>query len=75
MKKKTIAIVAIIMVILILFVPLPFRLKDGGSVEYKALLYTITDVHRLNPDMQSEQAYLEGTIIEIFGMEVYNSVQ
>ncbi len=75
MKKKTIAIVVIILVILVLFVPIPFRLKDGGSVEYKALLYTITDVHRLNPDMQSEQAYLEGIIIEIFGMEVYNSVR
>lgn len=75
MKKKTIAIVVIILVILVLFVPIPFRLKDGGSVEYKALLYTITDVHRLNPDIQSEQAYLEGIIIEIFGMEVYNSVR
>lgn len=75
MKKKTIAIIAIILIVLVFLIPIPFRLKDGGSVEYKALLYTITDVHRLNPDMQSEQAYLEGTIIEIFGMEVYNSVQ
>ena len=73
--KKTVAIVVIILVFLVLLVPIPFRLKDGGSVEYKALLYSITDVHRLNPDMQSEQAYLEGTIIEILGMEVFNNVE
>ena len=51
------------------------RLKDGGSVEYRAILYAVTDVKRLNPDMESEKAYLEGITIEILGMEIYNNVE
>ncbi len=39
----------VIIMIALLFIPIPYHLKDGGSVEYKALLYKITDVHCLNP--------------------------
>lgn len=34
MKKKTIIIVGIFVSILILLVPIPMHLKDGGSVKY-----------------------------------------
>ncbi len=74
MKRKAVIIIAIIMITLFL-IPIPYYLKDGGSVEYKALLYKITDVHCLNPDMDSEQAYLEGIVIEIFGVEIFNNVK
>lgn len=74
MKRKAVIIIAIIMITLFLN-PIPYYLKDGGSVEYKALLYKITDVHCLNPDMDSEQAYLEGIVIEIFGVEIFNNVK
>lgn len=72
MKKKTLIIIAIL-VAAILLVPFPFRLKDGGSVEYKAILYTVKAVHQINPDI--EQPYIEGTVIKILGVEVFNNTK
>jgi len=57
---------------LVLLVPIPLRLKDGGTVEYRAVLYSVKDVHRLA--LETENGYLEGTIIEILGLEVFNNV-
>ena len=71
MKKKVIIVVSLVIVALILFVPIPMRLKDGGSVKYSALLYSVTDVHRMSSAMEG---YEEGTIIEVLGLEVYNNV-
>ena len=65
MKKRVVGICVVLA--LVLLMPVPLRLKDGGSVEYRALLYTVTDAHRL-PDQ-------EGTIIEILGVEVFNNVE
>ena len=70
--KKLLAGICIVLALLLL-VPVPLRLKDGGSVEYRALLYSVTDVHRL-PD-QEGKPFLEGTVIEIFGVEVFNNVE
>ena len=72
MKKKLIIGICILL-IAVLLIPIPMRLKDGGTVRYTAILYTIEDVHRLNPDTDSNQEYLEGTIIKILGMEVFNN--
>lgn len=66
MKKKI--IIAIIFIVLL--TPIPLYLKDGGTVEYKALIYQITKVHRLVGDIN----YENGVIIEVLGMEIYNSV-
>ncbi len=74
MKKKWIKWLCIIL-IAVLLIPIPMRLKDGGTVAYTALLYTIQDVHRLNPAMESEKEFQEGIIIEILGVEVFNNVQ
>lgn len=74
MKKKFIVGLCILSVTILLF-PIPQRLKDGGTVEYNAILYSVKDVHRLNPDQKSEQAYIEGTVIEILGVEVFNNVE
>ena len=73
MKKLLVGIC--IVLALVLLIPVPIRMKDGGSVEYKAMLYSVTDVHRINPDINSSVQFIEGTIIEIFGMEVYNNVE
>ena len=71
MKKKALVIVGIILAIVLLF-PIPMRLKDGGTVKYQAVLYSISDVHRLS--LESETGYEEGIIIEILGAEIYSSV-
>ncbi len=72
MKKRSLVIVIIVIILLFLLVPVPRYLNDGGTVEYKALTYKISKVHRLVDNLKTE--YEEGTIIEILGMEVFNNV-
>jgi len=71
MKKKVI-IAMIIIILLILLVPRTRYLNDGGTVEYKAFMYSITKLHKLND--YSPTGYDEGTKIEILGIEVYNDI-
>ena len=70
--KKKILITVIVIILLVLLVPIPMRLRDGGTIEYKALIYTISKVHRLNHN--SKSGYDNGLIIKIFEKEIYNNV-
>lgn len=79
MKKKIITVVAVAILFILLF-PTRNKLKDGGSVECKALLYKISKIHSLIPEEEMEKEgkiklYDDGFIIEILGFEVYNSVK
>ena len=69
MKKKVMIGICVLLAI-VLLVPIPMRLKDGGTVVYRAVLY-----HRLGAVDTAEDEYLEGMIVRILGMEVYNSVE
>ncbi len=73
MKKKLALIVTGILLLACLF-PMPNHLKDGGTVEYRALLYTVSRVRRLN-DLDAERPYQEGTIVKVLGIELYNNVE
>lgn len=72
MDKKKRNIIAIIVILLVFIVPIPMHLKDGGTVEYRALAYTVSKVHRLNQNTQS--GYDDGLMIKIFGIKMYDSV-
>lgn len=74
MKKKVMIGICVLLAI-VLLVPIPMRLKDGGTVVYHAVLYQVEDVHRLGAVDTAENEYLEGMIVRILGMEVYNSVE
>ena len=75
MKKKIVIGLSILLAILLL-VPIPMRLKDGGTVVYKAILYKVEKVHSIDPAADSADDFLlEGTIITILGIEVYNDVE
>ena len=74
MKKKVIIGICILLAI-VLLIPIPMRLKDGGTVAYNAVLYRVEDVHRIDPEATSADDYLEGTIVKILGIEVYNDVE
>ena len=63
--KKRLIIALCIMVMIVLFVPRVYALKDGGSKEFTALTYRITKVHSMYP-VESEEEFTTGTIIEIF---------
>ena len=74
MKKKVMIGICVLLAI-VLLVPIPMRLKDGGTVVYHAVLYQVEDVHRLGAVDPAGDEYLEGMIVRILGMEVYNSVE
>lgn len=68
MNKKVIRI-AIIIITLILLVPIPLRFKDGGTVKYQAILYSITDYHAL----RGIDGYDTGIVIKVLGITVYEN--
>ena len=77
---KKIIVILVVIVLLVLLFPIKNKLKDGGTVEYKALVYKISKVKRLIPIEEKEQdvkikKYEQGTMIEIFGFEIYNNVK
>lgn len=76
MKKKMITIACVILA-LVLLIPIPMKLKDGGTTEYKAVFYKISDVHALTTmeDRKNGKEFYEGAIVEILGFEVYNNVK
>lgn len=69
--NKKIATSIFIVIILILLIPIPRHLKDGGTIEYQSLTYKISKVKRLT----CLSGYEKGTIVEIFGIEIYNNVK
>lgn len=66
-KKKVMIIIAIIVFILML-IPIKDRLWDGGSVEYRAILYKYTKIHRLSET--SSTGYEDGWELKILGVHV-----
>ena len=79
MKKKIIIVVIVVILFVILF-PRPRYLNDGGTVEYRALLYKVSKVSRLisREEMKAEgkvKDYDKGIIIEVLGFEIFNNVK
>ncbi|MBE5874092.1 MAG: hypothetical protein E7287_06735 [Lachnospiraceae bacterium] len=72
MKKKTFAVIAVIIVALvILLTPIRMNLKDGGSVRYKSLIYEVTKIHKLSPDVDGVKPYIDGFEVKILGITIY----
>ena len=72
--KKILIITISILLAAALLIPVPMHMEDGGTVVYQAILYSVSDVHRLNLDEETDAPYQEGIIIEILGFEVYHNV-
>ena len=66
MKNKVIKI-AIVLILLFLLIPIPLYVDDGGTVHYKAILYTVTNYHMMN----NKDGHDTGIEIKIFGIIVY----
>ena len=71
MKKK---ILTTIIVLFVLLCPAKIYLKDGGTVIYQSLTYSIHKVHSISDGMNGKD-YWEGTIIKIFGIPIYDDVK
>ena len=70
---KKLLIVFLIIGILFL-IPIPIRAKDGGTVVYQAVLYSVHNVHSFKTQEEGG-GYNEGIIVKILGFEVFNSVK
>ena len=68
MKKKTITFIVIIVLLILLF-PVKYRVKDGGSIVYKSIVYEITKVHRLH-DIDGIE---KGWEISLLGFQIYKN--
>ena len=73
--KKKVLIGLIIIVLVILLFPRRNALNDGGTIEYKAVVYKVSKVHRYKIDGKYNNNYENGIIIEVFGKEIYNNVK
>lgn len=67
--RKTI----VILIIIILLFPIPMRLKDGGSIRFQSVLYSVTKINRLNEDIDSEN--IKGWEVEVLNMKVYSNIE
>ena len=65
---------------------MPLQYKDGGSVEYHAILYSITHRHVMWENIRGTRGYLSeveegafgyliGIEIKILGIEIYDNVK
>ncbi len=68
MKKKIIVGIVIVLFV-VLLIPLPLYYKDGGSVEYHAVIYSVTNYHA----EKDEGGFDTGIEVKIFGKTVYDS--
>lgn len=71
MKKKAIIITAIILAAVML-IPIPIFYKDGGSVEYAAVLYSVTKVHQIS---MRGRGYEVGTTVRLLFWTVYSDIE
>ena len=79
MKKKIITVLCLVMVALVLLVPIPVHYKDGGTVSYNAVLYSVTKVHsitsRYADDGELEVGHNVGTRVRVLIFPVYDDVK
>lgn len=71
MKNKKIIIGIIIGIAVILLFPIPLSLKDGGSIEFKAILYSITKYHQINHEV--DDGYVDGIELKVLGRKVLDT--
>lgn len=74
-KKKLKIIVPVLILLIVLCVPEPRHYKDGGTVEYHALLYQVIRWHAFLNEGASKnpEYYYEGLEIKLLGFTVYNN--
>ena len=82
MKKRKLAVIIIAVVLVVaLLIPIPTYYNGSGTVDYKAVLYTVSKVSQAStyqpPEQREESSYTvrKGIIIEILGFEVYKDIQ
>lgn len=70
--SKRIKVILIILICAIFLVPVPTRYKDGGTVTYTAISYSVRKQHSLS---LSGQGYDVGTQVRLLFWTVYDDVK
>lgn len=79
--KKKIVIGVVAFFVLVLLTPVRLQMKDGGSVQYKAVLYSVTKYHQIVMEMDDENegvvdsGHLVGWGVEVLGLEILNNAK
>ncbi len=78
--KKKLMIAVILLALVVLLFPIRNQLKDGGTVQYTAVLYRVSKVHRLISieEMKQEgkiKEFDDGITVELLGFEIFNNVK
>ena len=73
-KRKRLHIIALIIILVVLLIPIPRYYKDGGTVAYSAIIYTVYDYKTIWFEGGIE-GYLVGIEIVILGITVYDNTR
>lgn len=76
MKKKRVVISVVIIGILLLF-PCCFRLKDGGSKEYRSIvgIYEVKIWKQMGYTEETGETLKTGTTVRLFGIKVFDNTK
>ena len=72
--KRSNWLIPLIIILAILFTPIPLRMTDGGSVTYAAITYQLTDYHR-HAEVDGIHGYTEGFRVVILGVEIFERTE
>ena len=72
MKKKLKIIIPLIIAIIFL-VPIKEHYRDGGTVKYNAVLWSVTKHHEMTFDSAGNSGYNTGTTVRLLWFEVYSN--
>ena len=70
-KSKTILIICIVIAVLLCTVPIPYKLKDGGTIYLSSIIPTY-EIYIFNAERDDDQT-MKGWAINLFGIEIYEN--
>ncbi len=77
-KKKKMITVLIVLLLIFSLIPIPRHYKDGGTIEYKAVLFQVFQWHSINirENISSNTDYIyDGLEVKILGITIYNNAK
>lgn len=73
-KSRKKALLLLIIIIIAMLIPMKITHKDGGTVEYKALLYSVIQWHQI-ASQDYHTGIIQGTEIRILFSTVYHNAE
>ena len=70
-KSKTILIICVVIAVLLCIMPIPYKLKDGGTIYLSPIIPTY-EIYIFNAGWDGGQT-MKGWAIDLFGIEIYEN--